>query len=807
MAKETLSEVLAANTKEGILYEKMPDGRIRCFACGHRCPIPEGKAGVCRVRFNEGGKLYVPTGYVGAIQDDPIEKKPFFHAMPGARVLSFGMLGCDFHCGYCFPPETKISTSKGMLSIGEIVSKRMPVEIYTHSGKRRKIKKYFRRNYRGLLFKIKPGFLPPVECTPEHPLLVRLRPDRYPDSRGIYLEAQKLTTDHCLAVPRRYEFSEKIVLSTRNLLQPFTSTYRARHSIPAEMLEQIMQLSRDKKSSRDIGKLLNKSASHIRHLRSKIKSGKWNLEKLGIHEASLVEKDGTIRFSKEHAPGIPGSILLTENLAELLGYYCAEGCVSKSKDRVHSANLSFSFSKKEEDKAERVQKLIKEVFGVTACLVNRSTTLAVSTSKTSLALFFKALCGQRGFAKRVPECIFKAERNIVQSFLSAYVAGDGHITRDRHIRVSTISEELAWGVAWLVTKLGYLPQFYRYAQRTERKLLGRNIKQYPWVYLVRWYETSRKQRGVWEDENFRYVLIQKIEKKDYDGKVYNLEIEEDHTYLANFSTVHNCQNWVTSQALRDPVAVSPPIKTGPRELVKIARERNCEVVASTYNEPLITSEWAVEIFKEAKKAGLVTAYISNGNGTPEVLDFIRPWVDLYKVDLKSFDDAHYRELGGSLENVKQTIRGLYERKFWLEVLTLLIPGFNSSDDEVRRLTEFVAAISPDIPWHVTAFHKEYKMTDPDNTTAGDLRRAAEIGKKSGLRYIYAGNLPGMVGNWENTYCPNCRELLITRFGFQILEDKLSASGGHCPKCENQIPGFWKKENSSRKSDGRIKPVF
>lgn len=368
MATQTLAEVLAENTKEGVLWEKMPDGRIRCFACGHRCPIPEGRAGVCRVRFNHGGRLLVPSGYVGALQDDPIEKKPFFHAMPGVRALSFGMLGCDYHCGYC-------------------------------------------------------------------------------------------------------------------------------------------------------------------------------------------------------------------------------------------------------------------------------------------------------------------------------------------------------------------------------------------------------------------------------------------------------QNWVTSQALRDPKAVSPPVKIGPRELVELAIERDCQVVVSTYNEPLITSEWAVEIFKEAKQAGLVTAYVSNGNGTPEVLDYIRPWVDLYKVDLKGFDDRHYRELGGTLDNVCKTIRDLYERKFWLEIVTLLVPGFNDSEDEIKRLTEFVASVSVDIPWHCTAFHGDYKMMDTENTPAATLLRAAAIGKKAGLRYIYPGNLPGQVGGWENTYCPGCGAVLIKRFGFQVLEDRLTPRGGKCERCGKQIPGFWKPYTSRRKSENWVEPLL
>ena len=102
-----------AYTREGELYEKLPDERVRCFACGHRCLIPPGQDGICRVRFNEGGTLMVPHGYVGALQVDPVEKKPFFHALPGSRALSFGMLGCDYHCGYCFVPGTEVITSGG----------------------------------------------------------------------------------------------------------------------------------------------------------------------------------------------------------------------------------------------------------------------------------------------------------------------------------------------------------------------------------------------------------------------------------------------------------------------------------------------------------------------------------------------------------------------------------------------------------------------------------------------------------------------------------------------------------------------
>jgi pyruvate formate lyase activating enzyme len=251
-----------------------------------------------------------------------------------------------------------------------------------------------------------------------------------------------------------------------------------------------------------------------------------------------------------------------------------------------------------------------------------------------------------------------------------------------------------------------------------------------------------------------------------------------------------CQNFVTSQVLRDPIsdAHARPLVVAAERLVQEGLRLGAPIVASTYNEPLITSEWAVEVFKYAKRHGLRCAYISNGNGTPEVLDYLRPWVDLYKVDLKSFDDKHYRELGGVLDNVLNTIHLLHQKGFWLEIVTLVVPGFNDSDGELRQIAEFLVGISPDIPWHITAFHQDYKMQDRDNTSVNALLRAAEIGVKAGLHFVYAGNLPGRVGPYENTFCPSCHALLIERYGYTILQNTIR--NGACPKCQATIPGVW-----------------
>jgi pyruvate formate lyase activating enzyme len=250
-----------------------------------------------------------------------------------------------------------------------------------------------------------------------------------------------------------------------------------------------------------------------------------------------------------------------------------------------------------------------------------------------------------------------------------------------------------------------------------------------------------------------------------------------------------CQNWVTSQALRDPLAVSPPRDITPEALTGEAVRLGAQVVVSTYNEPLITVEWAVEVFKEARRRGLATGFVSNGNGTQRVLEYLRPHIDLYKVDLKSFNDRRYRELGGRLQPILDTIGWLHRAGVWVEIVTLLIPGFNDGDEELRGLTAFLAGVSPEIPWHVTAFHGDYKMTDVESTTAAMLVRAARIGHDAGLRYVYAGNLPGRVGDLEHTRCHACHEALIVRRGYLIQKYSLTPDGG-CPTCGTPIPGRW-----------------
>jgi pyruvate formate lyase activating enzyme len=261
---------------------------------------------------------------------------------------------------------------------------------------------------------------------------------------------------------------------------------------------------------------------------------------------------------------------------------------------------------------------------------------------------------------------------------------------------------------------------------------------------------------------------------------------------------------VTSQALRDPMAIAPPRDVAPESLADEAVALGARVMVSTYNEPLITVEWAVEVFKQARSRGLATGFVSNGNGTERVLDYLRPHIDLYKVDLKSFGDRRYRELGGRLQPILDTITWLHRSGVWVEIVTLLIPGFNDGDDELRGLTTFLAGVSPDIPWHVTAFHPDYKMGDGASTTAGMLTRAAHIGREAGLHFVYAGNLPGRVGDLEHTRCHGCQSVLVARRGYLIQAYAITADG-RCPQCHTPVPGRWSPAVDHQRISGPFLP--
>lgn len=253
-----------------------------------------------------------------------------------------------------------------------------------------------------------------------------------------------------------------------------------------------------------------------------------------------------------------------------------------------------------------------------------------------------------------------------------------------------------------------------------------------------------------------------------------------------------CQNWLSSQVLRDP-SIDPYIgmvtKISAADIVTFASHRHPMVIASSYNEPIITAEWAHEVFSLAQSKGTKCVMISNGYATHDCLEYLRPVMDGYKVDLKSMQEKNYRAMGGQLKHVLDSIQTAHDLGLWVEVVTLVIPGFNDNPSELWDTARAVASVSPEIPWHVTGFHPDYHMRDTPPTKVASLQQAADIGQEAGLKFVYAGNLPGQVGSLEDTHCPECSTILVHRTGYLIREIKVLADGT-CPKCGSVIAGVW-----------------
>ncbi|MHA1712518.1 MAG: AmmeMemoRadiSam system radical SAM enzyme [Candidatus Ranarchaeia archaeon] len=251
----------------------------------------------------------------------------------------------------------------------------------------------------------------------------------------------------------------------------------------------------------------------------------------------------------------------------------------------------------------------------------------------------------------------------------------------------------------------------------------------------------------------------------------------------------NCQNADISQAAREHPGQPIP---GTREeipadrIVEAAKAAACHSIAYTYTEPTIFFEYALEVAKKAHAQGLKNVFVTNGYISEDPLREIAPVLDAANIDLKGFTEDFYHKIcAARLDETLNSIRLYYKLGIWIEITTLVIPGLNDSDDELRGIAEFIHGISPDIPWHVSRFHPDYQMVDRGVTPVETLLRAQEISREVGLNYVYVGNVLGL---GETTVCPNCAEILVQRRGFAMGEHRLI--NGRCPRCHSFIPGIW-----------------
>ncbi|HAJ95813.1 MAG TPA: AmmeMemoRadiSam system radical SAM enzyme [Actinobacteria bacterium] len=244
-----------------------------------------------------------------------------------------------------------------------------------------------------------------------------------------------------------------------------------------------------------------------------------------------------------------------------------------------------------------------------------------------------------------------------------------------------------------------------------------------------------------------------------------------------------CQNYQISQMPSDDKNIEGR-DISPGEIVDHAIENDCSSISYTYTEPTIYFEYAYDTARLASKKGLKNIFITNGFMTRECIEMIDPYLDAANIDLKSFSEDTYRDkIGGRLKPVLDNIKTMHEKKIWIEITTLIIPGFNDSLDELEKIAGFISSVDKGIPWHISAYYPQYK-SDLPATGINQIEIAISIGRKAGLKYVYGGNISS--GDHDNTYCPECNELLIKRQGFSVFENNII--NGKCSRCGIKING-------------------
>ena len=257
------------------------------------------------------------------------------------------------------------------------------------------------------------------------------------------------------------------------------------------------------------------------------------------------------------------------------------------------------------------------------------------------------------------------------------------------------------------------------------------------------------------------------------------------TIGCNFKCLH-CQNHSLSQADYSQNRTGYLIKS-PENITQAALDGGCKSISYTYVEPTVFYEFAYDCCHAAKDCGLRNIFVSNGYMSHEAAVMLVPVLDAINIDIKSFSDEFYQKVcGARLNQVLENVRFFREHGIWVEVTTLLIPGLNDSAEEIRHIAEFIVDVDPEIPWHVSGFRPMHRMLDRPPTLPAQLQHARDIGMSTGVNYVYVGNVRD--GRGESTHCPACRETVIGRSGFRVIDINMKA--GSCPSCAHLIAGVW-----------------
>jgi pyruvate formate lyase activating enzyme len=543
-------------------------------------------------------------------------------------------------------------------------------------------------------------------------------------------------------------------------------------------------------TSREVGAALDYHPAYLRKLRGQLTRGVVSVER--ARPSGVRVESGRLRFLGERSPGLPTSLELTSDLAWLLGFYCAEGSVTRHSRRPNSYVLVFSCGHHEQHLIERTAQLLARALDTRSSVTQRRTTITVESHSTSVARLFEGLCGRGARNKRVPPAIMLSPEPVIRAFLEGYLAGDGYFAETQVVG-NTVSRDLALGLYELGLHLNLLPTFFVHHPASTKRIEEREVKQST-TYIVK-FKRDRferrpfrdSERTSWRDagDSF-FVPVRAVERVPYSGMVYNLEVEDpDHSYLAPFIAVSNCQNWDISKSREIDTLAD---RASPEKLARTAQALGCGSVAFTYNDPVVFMEYAIDVAAACREVGVQSVAVTAGYMCAEPRAEFYRHMDAANVDLKGFTERfYYKVCGGELKPVLETLEYLkHETPVWFEITTLLIPGENDSDRELDELTQWVRSkLGPDVPLHFSAFHPDWKMLDTPHTPPATLTRAREIAMRNGLRYVYTGNVHDRDGG--STWCHKCGALLIERDWYELGHWGLDAQG-RCLDCGEVLPG-------------------
>ena len=825
--------------KEADLYIPLPDGKVKCTACARYCQLGEGQVGLCGIRQNIGGKLNLLSyGKLFTGHIDPIEKKPVTHYRPGTRIFSVATSGCNWLCRYCFGSGTYVVTDQGMKKVedlfdhgvvmedsteGRTVSVPSGVRAVTHMGLLKKIEAVFKHRYQGEMLSIVPYYLPRIKCTPNHKVLAT----RDPKTKPAMVRADELTKGYYLAIPKlRAEASltESIDVMDTILSCEANQSARAPPSSPTPRNQRDLRvaIASEELSGLTVNEIdqkhnLPKSSEALLVRGLDLQGTRGFIEDYSIY--SSPDSLELVKLNGGKHSGIPRYLRLDSDFAWLLGIYCAEGSTSSMRNRPGATILTFSFGSQKSNLLERTSRLLEKLFRERAKRVREGSVMRLRVGNSILAKTFKGMAGGDCYTKRVPvQVLFASNPSVVRAFVSGYLAGGGYYTKRPTsldhgvIGASSISRELSLGVAYCFLRLESMPRVYTSVSSGNVSLMGRTVNRSSDLLihllarnctfddeLINWQELPNMAKST---DDYLLIPLRKVEKSTYDGFVYNLQVEDDHTYTASFFAVSNCQNFDISQRRK-----VEGMDIEPAEVPRLAAAQSCQGIAYTYNEPTIFVEYARDIGIEARKRGLFNIFVSNGFATPDTVGTMDKFLDCITVDFKGSGEASFvRKYIGipSADPILATLSEIKRRtKIHVEITDLIVPQVGDDLNQAAKLSRWIYDnLGPDTPIHFLRFHPDYKMMEFPITPVETLEAHHSVAKKAGLKYVYLGNVPGHP--LENTFCAECGKVVIRRYGYEITGWYLDREK-RCNFCGAKVP--IEGDLASTVSEERFLPAY